>query len=196
MTEARGLKRLALALRRRRTVVLCVGVGTLVAGSLIVAAVPAQYRAEAAVKVIDARPPADYVQPSFVTPAATELVGERMKALRLHILNRPLLLDVAQNTGIADELPAHERKALVDLRERFEFRVEGADTFTIAFTDRDPERAEVVVNRLAKAFMDQENQELEGRAIGTTKLFEDTSRRLRVELDKADLTIGDFKRKH
>jgi protein tyrosine kinase modulator len=196
MTDARGLKRLTLALHRRRTAVLMVGGGIVAVGLAIVLAVPAQYRAEAAVKVIDARPPADYVQPSFATPPVSDIVGERMKALRLHILNRPLLVKTAHETGLLADYDGDEEKALDALRDRFEFRVEGADTFTVAFTDRNPDRATQVVNKLAQAFMDDENAEVQGRADSTTKVIEDALKNLRSDLDKADSKIADFKRAH
>jgi uncharacterized protein involved in exopolysaccharide biosynthesis len=196
MTEARGFKRLALALRRRRTIVVCVGVAMLALGIALVVLMPAQYRAEAAVKVIDARPPAEYVQPSFATPAVSDIVGERMKALRLHILNRPLLSQVAAETGLVAKAGGDARKALEALRDHFDFRVEGADTFTVAYTDTDSARAERVVNQLATAFMAQENQEIEGRASGTTRVLDETTRDLRAQLDAADQKIGAFKRVH
>jgi uncharacterized protein involved in exopolysaccharide biosynthesis len=176
--------------------VLCVGAFVLVVGALAVMAVPKQYRAEAAVKVIDARPPAEYVQPSFAVPAVTDIVGERMKALRLHILNRPLLVKVTHDTGLRDEFGGDEKRAMEALRDRFEFRVEGADTFTVSFTDRDAGRAEAVVNKLAQAFMEQENAEIQGRADATTTLLAESARNLRKSLDEADLKVADFKRKH
>jgi uncharacterized protein involved in exopolysaccharide biosynthesis len=124
------------------------------------------------------------------------MVGERMKALRLHILNRPLLIKTAQRTHLLADYGGDEQKALDALRERFEFRVEGADTFTVAFTDRSAERATEVVNELAQAFMDEENAEVQGRADSTTQLIEKTLRSLRLELDRADQKIGDFRRAH
>jgi uncharacterized protein involved in exopolysaccharide biosynthesis len=196
MTDARGLKRLTLALHRRRTAVLMVGGGIVAVGLAVVLAVPAQYRAEAAVKVIDARPPADYVQPSFATPPVSDIVGERMKALRLHILNRPLLVKTAHETGLLADFGGDEERALDALRDRFEFRVEGADTFTVAFTDRNPDRATQVVNKLAQAFMDEENAEVQGRADSTTKVIEDALKSLRSDLSNADLKIADYKRAH
>src|SRR5579884_3759167 len=132
MTEARGLKRLTLALHRRRMVVMTVGAAVLVVGGAIVLGVPSEFRAEAAVKVIDARPPAEYVQPSFATPPVSDIVGERMKALRLHILNRPLLQKVANETGLTAKEHGDEAKAIERLRDKFDFRVDGADTFTVA----------------------------------------------------------------
>lgn len=196
MTDARGLKRLTLALHRRRTAVLMVGGGIVAVGLAIVLAVPAQYRAEAAVKVIDARPPADYVQPSFATPPVSDVVGERMKALRLHILNRPLLVKTVKETGILAEYGGDEEKALEALRDRFEFRVEGADTFTVAFTDKDPTRAEQVVNKLAQGFMEDENAEVQGRADSTTQVLEEGVKKLRADLDAADQKIAAYKRAH
>jgi uncharacterized protein involved in exopolysaccharide biosynthesis len=196
MTDARGIKRLTLALHRRRGPVLVAGGVIALAGLAIVLGVPAQYRAEAAIKVIDARPPADYVQPSFATPPVSDLVGERMKALRLHILNRPLLLKTAQQTNLLADAGGDEQKTLDALRERFEFRVEGADTFTVAFTDANADRATSVVNALAQAFMDEENAEVQGRADSTTALIEKTLRGLRADLDQADQKIGEFRRAH
>jgi uncharacterized protein involved in exopolysaccharide biosynthesis len=159
----------------------------------VVARLPAQYRAETTIKVIDARPPSDYVHPSFATPAVSDIVGERMKALRLHILNRPLLVEVARELGLASD---DDGKAIERLREQFDFRVEGADTFTVSYADRDAGRAAAVINLLAKRFMEQENREIEGRAQGTTKLLGDSATDLRKQLDAADLKIADFKRQH
>src|SRR5262249_8459804 len=151
-------------------------------GAALVARVPPRFRAEAVIKVIDARPPTDYVQPSFATPAISDVVGERMKALRLHILNRPLLERVAQESGLVSLSDPERARKIEDLRQRFDFRVEGADSFTVAYADTDRARAEYLVNRLAQLFMDQENQEIEARAQGTTKLLASEVDHLRADL--------------
>jgi uncharacterized protein involved in exopolysaccharide biosynthesis len=196
MTSPSGWNRLTVAARRRRPILLSVGVGVLAAGAFLIARAPSRYRAEAVVKVLDARPPADYIQPSFATPPVSEIVAERMKALRLHVLNRPILAQVAEEVGFTQGAGRASDRVLEDLRDRFEFRVEGADTFTVGFEDTDPSRAERVVNRVTALFMEQENKELEGRADSTVVLLRESADSLRKGLDAADLKIADFKRQH
>src|SRR5262249_6186763 len=136
-------RRIAIALHRRKRTIVGAFAATTALGALVVARLPAQYRAETTIKVIDARPPSEYVHPSFATPAISDLVGERMKALRLHILNWPLLIEVARELGLASD---DDSRAIERLREQFDFRVEGADTFTVSYTDGDPARSEAVIN--------------------------------------------------
>jgi uncharacterized protein involved in exopolysaccharide biosynthesis len=119
-----------------------------------------------------------------------------MKALRLHVLNRPALSRVATELGFVGPGVDPGRAALEQLTQRIDFRVEGIDTFTITFLDERPARAAEAVNRLTQLFMADENQELEGRAQSTTRILDEASRKMRADLDRAELAIVEWRRRH
>jgi uncharacterized protein involved in exopolysaccharide biosynthesis len=83
-----------------------------------------------------------------------------------------------------------------DMRGRLEVKVEGEDTFLITYDDPDPERAQAVVNTLARNFIQQQVERRHAVARGTYDALAAEEKRLAPEVQALESRIREFKFAH
>jgi polysaccharide chain length determinant protein (PEP-CTERM system associated) len=110
---------------------------------------PRKYRSATLILVEPNKVP-DY----FVTPMASETVDKRLQTIRQVILSRTRLEAVVAEIDPYPEL-AHTPKGVVveAMRRAIQIRVQGNDSFSIEYVNRDPQKAAAVTNRLAEQFI-------------------------------------------
>jgi polysaccharide chain length determinant protein (PEP-CTERM system associated) len=124
------------------TVVLAVAI-------LLAFAFPRKYRSSTLILVEPNKVP-DY----FVTPMASETVDKRLQTIRQVILSRTRLEAVVKEIDPYPELARVPRAVVVEaMRRAIQIRVQGNDSFSIEYTNRDPQKAAKVTNRLAEQFI-------------------------------------------
>lgn len=173
------------ARRRKRAILVTAAVALAVAAPLGYRAAPG-YRAQAVVRALESQPSHEYVAPTVAEP-----MGERLKTLRVAAMARPLLAEAANDLGLGatDEV--------VDgLRARMEVKVEGEDTFLLSYEDRDPGRAQAVVNRVAARFIAHEVGRRAAIAAATERALDGEVAALRPALSRLEAAVRDFKRAH
>lgn len=190
MITEQGYARLRGVLRRRRLPILAVSAATLVIGAAIITALEPRYAASAVVRVLESQPAKEYVVPSVI-----EQTGERLRTLRLGLMSRPLLAQIAEEKGLLVEAASKE-SVIEDMRARIDVKVEGEDTFLVTYEDPDAERAQVVVNALAERFMKQQVEHRSQVARATRDALDGEAQRLRPEVEKLGEKVREFKLAH
>jgi polysaccharide chain length determinant protein (PEP-CTERM system associated) len=110
---------------------------------------PRKYRSSTLILVEPNKVP-DY----FVTPMASETVDKRLQTIRQMILSRTRLETVVQEIDPYPELATVPRGVVVEaMRRAIQIRVQGNDSFSIDYVNRDPQKAAKVTNRLAEQFI-------------------------------------------
>ncbi len=191
MSIEQGWARAVGVIRRRRGPILLGAGVTLALATLVVWRLDPAYRASAVVRVLESQPSKDYVPPTVA-----EQIGERLKTLRLAVMSRPLLTQVAEELGLPGKL-GRPLAAVVDgMRARMEVKVEGEDTFLVSYEDADAERARAVVDRLAARFVDDQVARREAIAAASVQALDDEVRALGPELSRVQTSVRDFKISH
>jgi polysaccharide chain length determinant protein (PEP-CTERM system associated) len=72
----------------------------------------------------------------------------------------------------------------------------GVEAFTVSFTHPDPKTAMKVTARIAEKFIQENTLERERDAEGTAEFLDDELRRLKLDLEKKEEQIGQFKTAH
>lgn len=199
MITEQGWARIRGILRRRRLPIAAVTAITLAAAVLLIGRLQPRYRASAVVRALESQPAREYVP-----PPAVEQLGERLRTLRVSLIARPLLAQVAEDLrqGQASghgKGPAHNvnpDRLVEDMRSRLEVKVEGEDTFLITYDDADPERAQAVANTLARRFIEQQVARRQAVARGTYEALAAEEKRLTPEVQALESRIRDFKFAH
>jgi uncharacterized protein involved in exopolysaccharide biosynthesis len=185
-----GMAKLRGVWRRRKIPIIAGFVGVLgVAAALIVQIEPG-YKASAVIRAAEVQPAKEYV-----APTVAEQMGDRLKSLRLAVMARPIVAEAAQQLKLVrggktvDEI-------VDDIRSRMDVKVEGEDTFLLTYADPRPERAQAIVNTVAKLFMQHHVEEREAVANAAVKAFSDEAATLRPQLDAAEKAVREFKIAH
>jgi succinoglycan biosynthesis transport protein ExoP len=118
-------------------------------GLLLASVFPRKYRSATLILVEPNKVP-DY----FVTPMASETVDKRLQTIRQVILSRTRLERVVDEIDPYPELAKVPKGVVVEaMRRAIQIRVQGNDSFSIEYVNRDPQKAARVTNRLAEQFI-------------------------------------------
>jgi succinoglycan biosynthesis transport protein ExoP len=192
MITEQGWARVRGVLRRRRLPIAAVTAITLAAAVLLIGRLQPRYRASAVVRALESQPAREYVP-----PPAVEQLGERLRTLRVAMMARPLLAKVAAELGAKGGSHGMPPDRMVeDMRTRLEVKVEGEDTFLLTYDDADPQRAQAVVNALARHFMEDQVTRRQAVARGTQGALATEEQRLTPEVRALESQLRDFKLAH
>jgi protein tyrosine kinase modulator len=171
---------------RGKWLILLPFVAVSVATVLVVRRLPDVYRSETTILVIPQRVPESYVRSTI-----TDRIGDRLQSLKEQILSRSRL----ERTIVDLNLFQDQRRttAMEDLviQMRSAVKVEtvrAGDAFTVSYISREPRTAQIVTERLASDFI-QEN------VLDRVKLADTTSAFLQVQLDDADKQLMEQEKK-
>ena len=166
---------------------------------------PKFYRSEALVLVDEQK-----MSEAFVQGVAEGNLEQRIFVIQKQVTSQILLRDVIMQFNLYSSL--RERYGLSaaveymadsivvemvgkERRNNFVGRT-GIDAFTIAFLHQDPELAMKVTDWIASKFIDANLRTRERTAEGTTEFLDDEVRRVKVELEKREDDLRQFKSLH
>jgi polysaccharide chain length determinant protein (PEP-CTERM system associated) len=161
---------------RRKWLILIPFVVVSVATVIVVRRLPDEYRSETTILVISQRVPESYVRSTV-----TDRIEDRLQSLKEQILSRSRLERIIEDLNLyPDRRSPSEMDALV-VRMRAGIKVDDTvrgDAFTISYTSREPRTTQIVTERLASLFIEENVRDRE-------KLADGTSAFLQVQLDDA-----------
>lgn len=170
----------------------------LIAGIYLAITLPKVYRAQTMILVEPQRVPQNYVQ-SLVTTDT----NARISTLSQQIQSRTNLEKIIKNFNLFKE-PQYDNMFMEDkianLRNRITIEVtrarrRGADSFSIAFTGKDPKKVVQVANGLASYFIDENLKVREAQAIGTSDFLDDELSNMRVRLEEVEEYLKVYRKK-
>jgi polysaccharide chain length determinant protein (PEP-CTERM system associated) len=180
---------------RRKWWVIAPAVLGLAASVYLATVLPKMYRASTTILVLRQSVPTDLVQSTV-----TMRIEERMKSLRIQVMSRRYLERVVKELGFAtsDASDAELERACEELEASVDLDWDKRDLswFNIMVTDRQPQRAADVANRLADLFIEQNTQMRAAQAQGTVDTVEGWLEKTEADLRRRDALIADYKAKH
>jgi len=178
---------------RRRKLCLAVGLVVFAVGYGVVSGSPNVYRAEATMRVEQAR-----VSPELVNPTVTQLIEDRLKTIQSELFARPILEQVVQEQNLYPDVVKKSgiSAAAAELRRHLDVKVEGENAFDLTFEDSDPQIAANVANRLPELFAEETLSVRAQQAALARDLFDDELAKLSVEVSAQEKKLGEFKVAH
>lgn len=133
----------------------------------------------------------------FVTPMTTDGITTRLNTIRQVILSRTRLEKVLKTLDPYPEWHRVSPEVQVEwMRAAIQIRVQGSDSFTIEYVNRDPQKAMLVTNMLAEQFIDDTKYMREDM---TEKAFEFVRSNLeeaRRALEERENALREHKKKY
>lgn len=183
-----------IAWRRKWWIVVPTVVATIVS-LVLVATMPRIYRATTTILVSRQAVPEDMVRSTV-----TLRIEEQMRRLQVQLLSRSYLEQTAREFNMisADAQEAEIERVCAMLRTQIIPEVDkvGYSWFRISVENDDPERAAGIANRLAALFIEQNSRMRASQAAGTLATTEGWEERYRLELQKRDKEVAEFKQEH
>ena len=169
-------------------------------GILAVMLLPAKYTAQGTILVESQQIPTELVRSTINSYAQ-----ERIQTIRQRVMTRNTLLEVADDHNLFPRsmgLSESERVRL--MRERLNVRLitanrrggrsgDGTIAFTVAYTDRDANKAFLVANKFMTLFLDEDVRTRTAGASNTTEFFQREAGRLRDTVADIEDRISKYK---
>lgn len=169
-------------------------------GVITVLLLPAKFTAEGTILVESQQIPTEFVRSTINAYAQ-----ERIQTIRQRVMTRNRLLGVADEYELfprALGLSESERVAL--MRDRLDVELittsanrgvnrDGTIAFTVAYTDRDPDKSFLVANKFMTLFLDEDVRTRTTGASNTTEFFEREATRLRESVATLENRIAQYK---
>ena len=142
------------------------------------------------------------VPEAYVKATVTEEVQERLNTISQQVMSRTRLESVIKEFdlyhGKKDKMSSEEIVEL--MRKNIELSVKGdskkSGSFTISFSDNNPETARNVTNRIASLFIEENLKVREQQAEGTTGFLENQLESLKTVLEGHENQIKTFKQRY
>lgn len=190
---------------RGKWVILTSAILSLAVAGVYCIVAPKQYRSETLILVEDQKIPEQYVL--GVTEGNLE---QRIFLIQKQLTGRAILADIVKELNLYPEevemygldggtsiLAQALSVEMVGKGQRGNFvSRSGIDAFTVSFSHEDPSLAMKVAGTLAEKFIEENLKARELTAEGTTEFFESEVRRAKVELEKKEDQISQFKSAH
>jgi uncharacterized protein involved in exopolysaccharide biosynthesis len=133
--------------------------------------------------------------------------GQRLKAIQQTVLSRTSLREILSE--FSDDLPEYKNvnieDQIVNLRNRIELifnstvnvgDVPVTTSFTIAYSNRNPEVAQKITDKVTSAFIKQDSQARETNIGGTVSFFEAALEKVSVQLEASETKKKNLKAAH
>lgn len=176
-------------LRRRKWWFVVPPVAAIAVGAALVLFLPKQYTASTTIAVL-----ASGVTPNLVGPSAPLDNADRIRAVSQQLLSARVLSQVAKETGLStspDEALFSRLRAAVAITVPTPVATDDPkrlDTFVVSYVDEDPARAQLVANKLAAVFVDDNSKTRQQRA-------EYTASFISAELAGSQMRLNDLQAK-
>lgn len=161
---------------------------------------PAQYRSEATILVVQQQVPDRYV-----TPTTTEDLLQALQAMTQDILSRTRLLQIINEFDLypSDRKHLGPEELVLQMRKNIEIEPmlvnsdrRGANAFKISFVGRTAPTTQAVVNRLTSLFIVENLKTRADQATGTTNFLQEQLTAAQANLQEQEKRLRDFKMQH
>jgi uncharacterized protein involved in exopolysaccharide biosynthesis len=160
---------------------------SLVAANIALSFYPPRYRSQAAILVVPARVPDEYVH-----LPKTEDVALRLTSLQHQILSRTRLERMINELDLYAEARQHGimEDVIQNMRADISVQIVGNDTFRIGFDGSNPRTVQKVTQRLASLFIDENLHERSMLAENTNRFIENEIEETHGRLDQKESAIN------
>lgn len=175
-------------------------------GFVLAMKLPPVYRSSATILIEDQQIPR-----SMIESTITDFADKRIELIKQRVMTRDRILSVIEKHKVyldqRDKLVSSELVKL--FMEDAEIKTIAADVldpqrggnkatiaFTIAFSDRDPLRAQAVANELVSLFLDENTRGRAQRAAKTTEFLGEEANKLKSEIAVFENQLADYKEKN
>lgn len=154
---------------------------------------PDQYRSQTTILVVPQRIPEAYVKSTVTTR-----IEDRLSTIQQQLMSRSQLERIIREfdlyPGARKALPMED---VVDLmRTKIQVLIERGDAFSVAFVHENPRIAQKVTERLASIFIDENLQDREVMAEGTSQFLEAQLEDARRQLIEQEKRLEEYRRQH
>lgn len=168
----------------------------LLIGIFMAITLPKVYMAKTLILIEPQRVPQNYVQ-SIVSAEA----GDRINTISQMILSRTNLEKIISQFDMYTG-PQYSSYYLEDKLENFRERVDvrvtrdgrGADSFSISFKGKDPQKVMNITNALATSFINENLKVRESQAIGTSDFLESQLESMRQRLEQVEENMKEYRK--
>ncbi len=168
-------------------------------GVLAVMLLPSKYTAQGTILVESQQIPTEFVRSTINAYAQ-----ERIRTIQQRVMTRNTLLEVADDHNVFPRnLGLSESQRVELMRRALRINLIRADSgrgggdgtiaFTVSYTDRDPNKAFLVANKIMTLFLDEDLRVRTAGASNTTEFFQREAERLRRELAIVEERISRYK---
>lgn len=173
--------------RRRPLTVLVPWAGVFLLAIAALFVLPKRYQSTTLILV-----ESEKVPESFVPRVATEDRSQRLWAIQPEILSRTRLERVLEETQPYPDITS-KTQAVETMRRAVSVNVSGNEGFTLAFTHRDPHKAQQVTERIATLFIEETVKAREEQVSGAVDFLETQVAEARRELEQKDAALRRYK---
>jgi protein tyrosine kinase modulator len=153
---------------------------------------PRKYRSATLILVEPNKVP-DY----FVTPMASETVDKRLQTIRQVILSRTRLEKVLDEVKPDPDMEGLPLSVVVEaMRRAIHIQVQGNDSFSIEYVNRDPKKAAKVTNMLAEQFIEDTRYLRDNLTQQTREFIESNLDEARQTLEAREAALRRIKQQH
>ncbi|NTX40626.1 chain-length determining protein [Myxococcus sp. CA033] len=181
------------SLWRRKALVGAITAAVFAVGAAIVMTRPSMYEASAVVRVEPQRPGEEMVQRTV-----SELIEQRLLTVRQELMARPVLQKAIEEMNLYPDIVSEKgmETAVAQMRKDLQVRVEGETAFEITYTNRDPQVASQVANRLPTIFSEETLKLRQAQAARATDLFTEEMGSMGKAVSNWERKISQFKVDH
>ncbi|NTX07958.1 MULTISPECIES: Wzz/FepE/Etk N-terminal domain-containing protein [Myxococcus] len=181
------------SLWRRKALVGAITAAVFAVGAAIVMTRPSMYEASAVVRVEPQRPGEEMVQRTV-----SELIEQRLLTVRQELMARPVLQKAIEEMNLYPDIVSEKgmETAVAQMRKDLQVRVEGETAFEITYTNRDPQVAAQVANRLPTIFSEETLKLRQAQAARATDLFTEEMGSMGKAVSNWERKISQFKVDH
>ncbi len=200
--ESKSLKDYLHVARRRKYVIAIPAILLMVLSVFVVMILPPVYQSTATILVEQQHIPTDLVKSTV-----SSFADERIKVIEQKTMTFDKLSSIISKYDLYQDKGSKQgNSALVELfRQNVGVQLMSANVtggvkatiaFKILFSDKDAKTAQMVVNELVGIFLNENVKARTQRAEETTKFLEDESEKFRIEVQKTEDSIAEYKEKY
>ncbi len=149
---------------------------------------------------------AQEIPPDLVQSTVTGYVEERLHAITRLVLSRTRLLEIINRFDLYDDLKGRYATEEIIQKMREGIVMEpiqardgprsGTIAFTLSYEGKDPRKVAQAADALASAYLEENLKRREEKARGTVEFLEKRLSELRLEIQRTEEQIAEFKDKH
>ncbi len=198
------------ALRRRRKLMLIVGLPIVAIGATLALALPDVYRSEGQIEIEGAQ--AVKQNPNSLTqdPEDTPYADQYVRSLSTVVLSDRNLAKLLAQHKLYDDQADDPAGALDQLRDDIKVDIvtvpildpntgrerDVVTAFSVAYDNKQPERAQEGAEWLVNAFLEQNRSDRQSQAGGRAKFFAGEAERMRTHVAQLEAKLAEFKQKN
>ncbi len=197
-------------LRKRRRLLLLVGLPIIALGAVLALALPNVYRSSGQIEIEGAQNVKSNANSLAHDPDESPYADQYVRSLSTVVLGDRNLARLLSEQQLYDDQKEDPAGALEKLRDDISVDIvtvpildpntgrerEVVTAFTVAYDNRNPQRAQQGAAWLVDAFLDENRNDRQRQASGTAKFFASEAERMRVYVAGLESKLAEFKQKN